>query len=78
MCALCFIHVAVDIKWLGIHYGDLFDESNQPKVPRSSIQSWTSADQQIHTGLVPIVLKYIVSSHVHILRAPSYIYMKLF
>lgn len=69
-----YVVSAVDIKWLGIHHGDLFNDINEPKVPQSSLQDWTSADQQICIGLMPTVKKYIVSHqtvymhtlHVHV------------
>lgn len=54
----CF-NLAVDIKWLGIHSNDLFDEDNRPIISAASLQPWTTADQQIYSGL-STVKEYMV------------------
>lgn len=56
---------AVDIKWLGVHYGDIFDSSSgQACVEASALQQWGVADERVYTG---------ISSHVALMDSPHHI-----
>ena len=48
------------MKWLGVHYDDLFDEYDKPVVPEMSLQPWTVSDEQVYSGLSS-TLQYMVS-----------------
>lgn len=55
---------AVDIKWLGVHYSDLFDTcTEQPRVDTSALQQWGATDERVHTS---------VSTHVAAMDCPHY------
>lgn len=41
----------VDIKWLGLHYSDLMDKDQRPKVEPSALQPWGRADQSVFEGV---------------------------
>ena len=54
------VATATDVKWLGVHYDDLFDEHDKPVVPEMSLQPWTVSDEQVYSGLSS-TLQYMVS-----------------
>ena len=42
---------AVDIKWLGLHHGDIFGEDNSCLVEASALQSWSESDRRVFGGV---------------------------
>ena len=48
---------AVDIKWLGVHYDDIMERSDdvmgqpKPKVPASALQPWSTSDERVFGGV---------------------------
>lgn len=43
---------AVDnIQWLGVHYGDIFDEDKKCQVDESALQPWTLSDERVFTSI---------------------------
>lgn len=54
---------AVDIKWLGLHHGDIMEAPGQVKVDPTALQQWTPADER--------VLK-AVKARVDLMMVPQY------
>ena len=50
VCLLASI-TAVDVCWLGVHHGDLFDDAGRCKVAPEALQSWALSDNKVFTGL---------------------------
>ena len=46
-----FHSIAVDMKWLGVHYCDLFDESGEVKVAVESLQPWVASDARVFSSI---------------------------
>ena len=42
---------AVDVEWLGVHHGDLFDDNGTCKVAPEALQSWALSDSKVFSGL---------------------------
>jgi meiotic recombination protein SPO11 len=42
---------AVDMKWLGVHYSDLFDGSGEALVASEALQPWTISDARVFSGI---------------------------
>ena len=61
LIALYHYIIAVDIKWLGIHHNDLFNERGQPIVNELSLQTWSESDDRVYTGLIN-TLSFMVSN----------------
>ena len=43
---------ATDIKWLGVHHDDVFDDEGKPKIEQSAIQQWSTSDERTFTGVL--------------------------
>lgn len=43
---------ATDVKWLGVHHSDVFDEEDKPKIEQSALQQWSASDERTYTGIL--------------------------
>ena len=55
----CILLPAVDIQWLGVHHGDLFDSDGHTIVPISSFQEWTASDERVFLGIWDVVQRLV-------------------
>ena len=39
------------MKWLGVHYSDLFDGSGEALVASEALQPWTISDARVFSGI---------------------------
>ena len=47
---------AVDnIQWLGVHYGDIFDDDKKCLVETSALQQWALSDERVFRGVSSLV-----------------------
>ena len=44
--------LGVDVKWLGLHYDDVFGPN--ATVPSSALQSWSPADERTHAKVTGV------------------------
>ena len=42
---------ATDMKWLGVHHDDIFDENGEVKIEESALQQWSTSDERTFTGV---------------------------
>ena len=43
---------ATDVKWLGVHHDDVFDDQGEAKIEPSALQPWSTSDERTFTGVL--------------------------
>ena len=43
---------ATDVKWLGVHHDDVFDDQGQATIEQSALQQWSLSDDRTFTGVL--------------------------
>lgn len=42
---------ATDVKWLGVHHDDIFDENGKVRIEEAALQQWSTSDERTFTGV---------------------------
>ena len=67
---------AVDVKWLGVHYYDIFDSTNDScKVTEDVLQPWSPSDEKTYSGLCTALKEYVCTHRVTIIELTAHWYI---